>query len=165
MDTIQRLRAVAQSLGNLQTTPEQLIETVDDAIDILPTYPDVIYVPTYDPAVVYRRPQNALTGNYFRYVSRPSGAWLNRDWDWRNKRIFIWSKDSFRPQTWWSQPRADRLKVTHTLKQWCPSPHGGKYQSKFWAARAQAHRSGNAANPHAPTHSQSAPAVAAPRAH
>lgn len=163
MDTIQRLRAVAQSLGNLQTTPEQFIETVDDAIDILPAYPDVVYVPIYDPTVVYRRPQNASTGNYFRYVSRPAGAWLNRDWDWRNRCIFIWNKDSFRPQSWWSQPRADRLKVTHYLKQWCPPSNAGKYQSKFWAACAQAHRYGNGAGPHAPTHSQSPPAAAAPR--
>jgi hypothetical protein len=92
LDNIQRLRALAQSLGNLQTTAQQIIENDDGAIDILPAYPDEVFVPTYDPATVYARPPIPTAGPYTRFTSHPIGAWLNRDWDWPNKRIVLWNK-------------------------------------------------------------------------
>src|SRR5207247_351104 len=108
IDAIQRLRVLAQSLGNLQTTAEQIIETDDGAIDILPANPDAVYVPTYDPYVVYARPPFFGAGPHIRFGSRqPVGEWLKHDWDWPNRRIVVWSKEQFRPQTWWSKPRVE----------------------------------------------------------
>jgi hypothetical protein len=58
MDAIQRLRAKAQSAGNLKSTEQQKVTVqgsppAPQTIIIEPARPDVIYVPTYDPTVVY----------------------------------------------------------------------------------------------------------------
>ncbi len=60
MASVQRLRAQAASVGNLKSSPQQKIETqtVDNqqVIVIQPSDPKVIYVPTYNPQVVYTTP-------------------------------------------------------------------------------------------------------------
>ena len=57
MDAIQRLRTKAYANDKLKTTKEQKVavrqETNKQLIAIEPTNPDTIYVPYYDPAVVY----------------------------------------------------------------------------------------------------------------
>ena len=53
LDTIQSLRAKAQASGNLQTTNEQTIIVEEKIIKIEPANPQVVYVPTYNPTVVY----------------------------------------------------------------------------------------------------------------
>ncbi len=60
MGAVQRLRARAQANGKLKTTPQ---ETVTDQtqngqtqVEIQPADPQVIYVPTYDPAYIWGAP-------------------------------------------------------------------------------------------------------------
>ena len=53
LDTIQSLRAKAQASGNLQTTKEQIVIVEEKIIKIEPASPQVVYVPTYNPTVVY----------------------------------------------------------------------------------------------------------------
>ena len=57
MQTVQALRAKASAAGNLKSTPEQQVSTVQEGgqsvIVIEPANPQVVYVPTYDPAVIY----------------------------------------------------------------------------------------------------------------
>jgi Spy/CpxP family protein refolding chaperone len=53
LDTIQSLRAKAQASGNLNTTKEQTVIVEEKIIKIEPASPQVIYVPTYNPTVVY----------------------------------------------------------------------------------------------------------------
>jgi hypothetical protein len=53
LDTIQSLRAKAQASGNLQTTKEQTVIVEEKIIKIEPASPQVVYVPTYNPTVVY----------------------------------------------------------------------------------------------------------------
>ena len=57
MDAIQRLRARAQANNKLSSTKEQTVSTQQQGgrqvIVIEPTQPDTVYVPYYDPAVVY----------------------------------------------------------------------------------------------------------------
>ena len=53
MDTIQSLRAKAQASGNLKTTKEQTVIVEEKIIKIEPASPQVVYVPTYNPTVVY----------------------------------------------------------------------------------------------------------------
>ena len=53
LDTIQSLRAKAQGSGNLKTTKEQTVIVEEKIIKIEPASPQVIYVPTYNPTVVY----------------------------------------------------------------------------------------------------------------
>jgi hypothetical protein len=55
MNAVQRLRHQAQASGNLETTSEQqvIVEPQTQYVVIQPANPQVIYVPTYDPTVVY----------------------------------------------------------------------------------------------------------------
>jgi hypothetical protein len=60
MAAVQRLRARAQSSGTLRSTPQQVVTTEGDygqsPIAIQPADPQVIYVPTYNPAYVWGPP-------------------------------------------------------------------------------------------------------------
>src|ERR1700756_2551366 len=58
MDAVQRMRAKAQGTGNLKTSDQSVVktETVSSGkqvIEIQQANPDVVYVPSYDPTVVY----------------------------------------------------------------------------------------------------------------
>jgi len=53
MDTVQKLRASARAQNNLNSTREQTVIVEDKVIRIEPANPQVIYVPSYDPAIVY----------------------------------------------------------------------------------------------------------------
>jgi hypothetical protein len=61
MDTVQRLRHDAQENGALKDTPQQKVVVEKQTIVVEPADPQVVYVPTYDPATVYGRPANATT--------------------------------------------------------------------------------------------------------
>jgi hypothetical protein len=53
MDTVQQLRRRAQSNGNLQSNDQQRVYEDNGAVIVQPVYPQVVYVPYYDPFVVY----------------------------------------------------------------------------------------------------------------
>jgi hypothetical protein len=105
MDSVQRLRAQARALGNLVSTPQQTVVVDDGIIEIVPAAPEVIYVPVYQPEVVYvRRPP--APGRF--YVSFGAGlvvgAWLNHDCDWHAHEVIVWHQDHPRPADWWYHP-------------------------------------------------------------
>ena len=64
MNAIQVMRQRAQAAGNLQTTPQQTVETQGSTIVIQPASPDVVYVPAYDPWLIYGFPIVAWPGWY-----------------------------------------------------------------------------------------------------
>ncbi|WP_353554129.1 DUF3300 domain-containing protein [Paraburkholderia terrae] len=53
MDSVQRLRKQAQSAGNLKSSEQQKVIVEQSTIQIVPANPQVVYVPTYNPTVVY----------------------------------------------------------------------------------------------------------------
>lgn len=53
MDSVQRLRRAAQSAGNLKSNEQQKVIVEQSTIQIQPTSTQVVYVPTYNPTVVY----------------------------------------------------------------------------------------------------------------
>lgn len=53
MDTIQNLRRKADQAGNLQSSAQLEVQQDGESIEIEPANPEVVYVPYYDPAVVY----------------------------------------------------------------------------------------------------------------
>jgi Protein of unknown function (DUF3300) len=109
LDTIQSLRHKAQSAGNLQTTKEQKVIVEQQVIKIEPANPEVIYVPTYNPTVVYGSwpypayppyyyyPPGYVAGSMFWFgASMAAGAalgaawgygWGNCDWNGGNVKI------------------------------------------------------------------------------
>src|SRR5215469_12390056 len=60
LDAVQQLRAQAAQVGNLKTTPQQKVETKTEnektVIEIQPANPQVVYVPQYNPEVIYTTP-------------------------------------------------------------------------------------------------------------
>ena len=104
MGTIQELRRKAADAGNLKSTREQKVVVEEDAIIIEPADSRVIYVPTYDPFVVYGPWWYPAYPPYYFY-SRPypgvvfsfgigvtlglpwGYAWGG--WDWYNSSIYI----------------------------------------------------------------------------
>src|SRR5215467_1927026 len=58
MDAVQRMRGKAQGTGNLKTSAQSVVKTETvpsgkQVIEIQQANPDVVYVPSYDPTVVY----------------------------------------------------------------------------------------------------------------
>jgi len=64
MDAVQVMRQKAQEAGNLKSTPQQTVTTQGSTVEIEPAQPDVVYVPAYDPWVVYGGPIVAWPGWY-----------------------------------------------------------------------------------------------------
>jgi len=59
---VQVMRKRAQQAGNLKTTAQQTVSTERETIVIEPARPEVVYVPVYDPWVVYGPPLIAWPG-------------------------------------------------------------------------------------------------------
>jgi uncharacterized membrane protein YgcG len=56
MKAVQEMRKKAQKAGNLKSTQQLNVEDQDDRVDIVPADPNVVYVPAYDPWIVYGYP-------------------------------------------------------------------------------------------------------------
>jgi hypothetical protein len=62
MQTVQVLRQRAEQAGNLQSTPQEDVNTSQGYVDIAPPDPQVVYVPTYNPWAVYGQPISPYPG-------------------------------------------------------------------------------------------------------
>jgi len=106
MDTVQRLRARAQAAGNLMDTEQQRVIVQERVIEIVPVQPEVVYVPVYDPMVIYGPwwypafrpfffppPPGVIIVRGFGFwrgvaVGRAWGhAWGH--WDWRHRHVNV----------------------------------------------------------------------------
>ncbi|QJR37209.1 DUF3300 domain-containing protein [Gemmatimonas groenlandica] len=91
MAAVQRMRRLADTQGNLLSTAQQQVMRESNNYVIVPAQPRVIYVPVYDPVLVYTRPIFA-TGFSSRYwsfgVGFPIGGWLNYDLDWGRRSVY-----------------------------------------------------------------------------
>jgi len=107
MKSIQRLRAAASKLGNLQSPPQQQVVADAGNIEIVPADPQMIYVPVYQPAQVY---YDAPDGSPFITfgLGWPIGPWLGYDCDWGNGGLISWGRDHRRPFNWWLESARQR---------------------------------------------------------
>jgi hypothetical protein len=64
MQAIQYMRHKAYEAGNLRSTPQQRVYEQGPDVDIQPADPNVVYVPTYNPAYVYGYPVGVWPGFY-----------------------------------------------------------------------------------------------------
>lgn len=64
MNAVQAMRKRAQSAGHLQTTSQQVVTGQGQTIVIEPAATDVVYVPTFDPWLVYGAPIAVWPGWY-----------------------------------------------------------------------------------------------------
>ena len=104
LDTVQRLRIKAHDKGNLKTTKEQTVTVQQDkTIVIQQADPQVIYVPTYDPVVVYGMPPPVYPYYPAVYAYPPGAAffgfaagvavgaalWGGCSWGWGNNNVNV----------------------------------------------------------------------------
>ena len=97
MLAVQRLRRMADAQGNLRTTQQQVVTRDEGDYVIAPAQPRVIYVPVYDPYVVYTRPifsVNYISSFWSFGIGFPIGGWLSYDCDWRGRRVYYNGWDS-----------------------------------------------------------------------
>jgi hypothetical protein len=99
MDSIQRLRAQAQGLGNLPSNSQETVTSDDGDIEIEPTDPDDLYIPNYDPTMIYYQPGIFCTFG----IGLPIGVWLVHDWDWHSHHMITWGPGHARPGNWWHE--------------------------------------------------------------
>ncbi len=118
MDAVQRMRAKAQSLGNLQSTPQQTVVNDGGDIEIVPVNPEIIYVPEYDPGVIFYTP-----GIYCAFgIGLPVGLWWRHDWDWQHHNVIYWDRHHPRPPGWWARPPGQRHDFP-SAHVWHPNEH------------------------------------------
>src|SRR5215469_11953788 len=110
MQAIQRMRQRAQQSGALQSTPQQTVATTTSNgqtyITIEPASPQVVYIPQYNPEVVWGAPAYAYPypamyyppglgliswGAGFALGAIWGGSWNNWGWNarWGNNNIFV----------------------------------------------------------------------------
>jgi len=115
MDAVQRMRAKAQGKGNLNTNAQQKVETQtveggQQVIVIEQANPEVAYVPSYDPQMVYGAPPPAYPYYPYTYPGYYAGmglafgtglvlggAWAN-NWgncDWNHGDVNINNNNNF----------------------------------------------------------------------
>jgi hypothetical protein len=105
MESVQRLRVMANSQGNLVSTPEQQVIMDGGYVEIVPAQPQIIYVPVYDPTVIYFR-RAYMGGGFGGFWSFGAGfaigSWLSYDVDWRARHVYY---DGWRGTGWRAKAR------------------------------------------------------------
>lgn len=111
MASVQRLRDAAMQAGNLASTDEMVVSTEGDGIAIDSPSPDTMYVPYYDPRVVYGNwwwpayppvywspwPGYYWGGSAFAWtVGIPVGTeFFFGDFDWRHRHVRVYDHHPF----------------------------------------------------------------------
>ncbi len=109
MDSVQAMRQKAQNAGQLRNTQQQTVSNEGGTIAIAPANPTVVYVPVYDPWVVYGPPLPMYPGYYYYpppgvffgglaigfgigigigYFSHWGWGWNHWGMGWRNHSVF-----------------------------------------------------------------------------
>jgi Protein of unknown function (DUF3300) len=111
---IQAMRERAKQAGNLNSTPQQTVNTKGQTIVIQPAQTDVVYVPQYDPWLVYGAPLAAFPGWYpypGLFFDGPGigfglgfgvglfggfgWGWHHWDFDWRNQGRVVYNHNTY----------------------------------------------------------------------
>src|ERR1043166_4640235 len=116
MDAVQRMRGKAESKGTLKTSAQQTVQTKTveggkQVVVVEPANPEVVYVPSYDPAVVYGPAPTSYPYYPYTYpgyypgmglawgaAGFALGAWAGGYWgdcDWNNGDININNNNEF----------------------------------------------------------------------
>ncbi len=105
--SVQHLREMAYNSGALRSTPQQRVsfENTPEGpiIEILPANPQFVYVPTYNPEIIYNgvglSPGLIVFGGGIGLgwgIGHPWG-WGNWGWNWRT-RALLYNRQIWRPQ-------------------------------------------------------------------
>jgi hypothetical protein len=86
--SIQRLRWRARAVGNLVSNNEQSVIIEGDYIQIVPAQPQYVYVPQYEPSVVYVESPAMGYSPFITFgYGLVIGGWLTMDFDWGHHHV------------------------------------------------------------------------------
>lgn len=111
MAAVQRLRVQARAAGYLVSTPQMQVVEEGGSIALWPAQPQTLYVPVYDPALVFYhhggyRPSTVISFS----LGFAIGAWLNYDFDWHRHRVYY---HGWEPRRGWIRRYRPHLHVTN----------------------------------------------------
>jgi len=106
MAAIQQLRSMAKTAGTLTNTSQQEVVDEDGAIAIEPAQPEMIYVPSYDPDVVFvGGPYYGYGGPYMTFgMGFPVGFWLGYGFDWGHRAFWHGDWRNWHNEGGWGHP-------------------------------------------------------------
>jgi hypothetical protein len=106
MAAIQRLRELARAAGTLTDNREQRVVVDEDSVEIEPAEEGVIYVPQYDPTVVFvDQPYYGFNGPFLAFgPPYPAGEWLTFGCNWRGGAIVVVGADYWHGGGGWWHP-------------------------------------------------------------
>ena len=122
MDAVQRMRRQARDFGYLRSNG-QIIVRGGPYIEILPANPAVIYVPYYDPLVVFARPRPGFV--IARGITFSFGIGIGpafRPWGWGGNRIVWGSHAVFVNNAEWHRSWLNRGTYFHPYEIRRPGP-------------------------------------------
>ncbi len=166
MDAVQRMRAKARSKGALKTTEQQKVETETveggkEVIVIEPANPQYVYIPSYDPAVVYGPPVYPYPAYYYPGYVPGMGlafgtglilgaAWAN-NWgncNWGHGDITINNKNNFNRNNINNIDRGQQGgKWQHNAQHRGGAPYGDRNTANKYGGRARQQPAGGANRP------------------
>ena len=155
MDQVQFLRSKADSSGHLRSNSQQTVKQQDGAYVIQSANPDTVYVPVYEPSVVYGSwwypdyppyywgyPGAVFTDGFFwgaTGIAIAGGIWGWNHWDWHNRRIDI---DANR----WNRIDANRRNISNNVWKHDPKHRGDLRRGDKNFNRAEIERRLNSGN-------------------
>jgi hypothetical protein len=114
MDAVQRLRRNAYAYGYLRSNPYYTAAKSGDYIEIQPVNPQYIYVPTYDPLILFRPPPPgfAISGaiHFGPAVVIGAAFW---PWGWASPRLLWGPREIIIDETPWRRVWANRGFYVH----------------------------------------------------
>src|SRR5205823_3419079 len=168
MDAVQRMRAKAQGAGNLKSSQQQKVEskTVEskNVIVIEQADPQVVYVPSYNPTVVYGAPAYPYPSMYYPpgygLLAFGTGvaigaAWGNGGWGWgcgwghgdvnvnvNNKYVNNYNKNNFNQANF----KKEGGQWQHNPQHRGSAPYGDRGTANKYGGRARQQPAGGAGN-------------------
>jgi len=134
MASVQRLRAQAIAAGTLYSGPQEQVVQDGAIIEIIPTDPNTIYAPIYDPNAAYESedlPPGTVIAPLITFDDGcPVGIWLGYDWDWYDNDLYFGSWGSNRP--WWNWHDRDHLHYDQYRPGHYASAPGAKWKPVQW---------------------------------
>lgn len=143
MAAVQTVRARAKNAGLLTSNAHQEVIVEETIIEIVPAQPTVIYVPRYDPEILYVSRPSYFHSSFLSFgIGYSIGTWLNYDCDWRHRSVHV----VHRPHTWYHQPNWRHRHLHHH--------HAHAHTWTRWTPPTRHHRHhGHVHRPHRPVHS------------
>ena len=133
MDAVQTMRQQARKAGHLNSNEQEKVTTQGNTIVIEPANPDVVYVPAYDPWLVYGYPIVAYPGWYpvpgifydgpglyfgagfgIGFFGGFGWGWNHWGWDWHGHRMI------YNHNTYISTAERSSIATTSTTQQFQP---------------------------------------------